>query len=189
MRQQAGEDFESALKTFKPPFDPRFVFLFSGHMIDHAGTRPAPLSGGQGAARGQGHRRNARSTGRRSRRPGASAAAPAAATPCSPRPASHRGLRLQLHIQFQEPEFLKASVSFAGVRWVERYDQLRAHDNTTLLVMPEELGRNCRRARTPTSATTCGSSIPPFPTDPRRCASSACGTAKAATGPAARSTC
>ena len=43
-----------------------------------------------------------------------------------------------MHIQFLEPDFLAASVSFAGQQWVDRYFALK--DRATLLVQPEELG-------------------------------------------------
>ena len=41
MEQQEEIDFASALKKFKPPRKLRYVFLFSGHMIDAPG-RPEP---------------------------------------------------------------------------------------------------------------------------------------------------
>lgn len=31
-------------------------------------------------------------------------------------------------------------MSFAGPQWVERFDRLKAHPDTTVLVMPDELG-------------------------------------------------
>jgi tetratricopeptide (TPR) repeat protein len=51
-----------------------------------------------------------------------------------------RGMRLQLHLQFAEPEFLKASVSFAGEDWVDRYFKLKESKLTTLFVQSDELG-------------------------------------------------
>ena len=41
MPLQEEIDWEWALKKFKPPFEPRCVFLFSGHRIDAPG-RPEP---------------------------------------------------------------------------------------------------------------------------------------------------
>jgi hypothetical protein len=39
-----------------------------------------------------------------------------------------------------EPTFLRKSVSFAPGSWTERYFKVKAHPNTTTLVMPEVLG-------------------------------------------------
>jgi hypothetical protein len=51
-----------------------------------------------------------------------------------------RGLRLEVRIPFDEPEFLQASVNFAGDRWRERFYAVKKHEKTKLLVMPNELG-------------------------------------------------
>ncbi|MGH8772587.1 MAG: hypothetical protein ACREV2_15645 [Burkholderiales bacterium] len=51
-----------------------------------------------------------------------------------------RGLRLEIYLQFAEPEFLQASVAFAGGEWVQRYYQVKANPLTKVLVMPDELG-------------------------------------------------
>ena len=130
---------EKEIAKTTPPWKPRRVFLFSGHMIDHAGRVPPrfPADKEPLAAKAIADMLDQLGAGAGDLAicGGACGGDTLFAEACLA-----RGLRLQLHIQFQEPEFLKASVSFAGVRWVERYDQLRAHDNTTLLVMPEELG-------------------------------------------------
>jgi hypothetical protein len=36
--------------------------------------------------------------------------------------------------------FLKKSVTFAGERWRERFDEIKGHDNTTLYIALTELG-------------------------------------------------
>jgi hypothetical protein len=51
-----------------------------------------------------------------------------------------RGLLLELRIPFQEPKFLEESVNFAGGEWRQRFYQVKAHANTNLYVMPDELG-------------------------------------------------
>jgi hypothetical protein len=51
-----------------------------------------------------------------------------------------RGLKLELRVAFDEPTFLKKSVSFASGNWTERYFKVKANPNTKTLVMPEELG-------------------------------------------------
>lgn len=51
-----------------------------------------------------------------------------------------RGLRIHLYLPFEEPEFLAASVAFAGGRWVDRYWRIASHPRTTVRLMPRELG-------------------------------------------------
>jgi hypothetical protein len=45
-----------------------------------------------------------------------------------------RSCRVQLHLQFCEPDFLRASVAFAGERWVERFHALKANPLTSIHV-------------------------------------------------------
>ena len=51
-----------------------------------------------------------------------------------------RGLRLEVRIPFEEPRFLRESVTFAGDRWRDRFYAMKANANTKLFMMPEELG-------------------------------------------------
>jgi hypothetical protein len=55
-----------------------------------------------------------------------------------------RGCRVQLHLQFNEPAFLQASVAFAGEHWIDRYHSVRNHPLTRLLIQPDELGPPAR---------------------------------------------
>ena len=50
------------------------------------------------------------------------------------------GLHLQIRIPFEEPTFLKNSVTFAGENWGDRYFAVKNNKLTTLFVMPDELG-------------------------------------------------
>jgi hypothetical protein len=50
------------------------------------------------------------------------------------------GLRLEIRIPFDEPTFLKNSVTFAGRNWRDRYYAVKNNRLTTLFMMPEELG-------------------------------------------------
>ena len=54
--------------------------------------------------------------------------------------ALQRGIKLELRLALDEPTFLRKSVSFAPGSWTERYFKVKAHPNTTTLVMPEVLG-------------------------------------------------
>lgn len=122
-----------------PPWKPDRVFLFSGHMIDRPGRTPLrfPPTAEPIAAQAIAAKLDALQAGPSDLAicGGACGGDILFAEACLA-----RGLRLQIHIQFEEPEFLSASVSCAGVQWVERYAQLKANPNTTLLVQPDELG-------------------------------------------------
>ena len=48
--------------------------------------------------------------------------------------------RLEVRIPFQETEFLKKSVNFAGDQWTQRYCRAKQHPHTKVLIMPDELG-------------------------------------------------
>jgi tetratricopeptide (TPR) repeat protein len=134
--------FDRALQNLSPPakrWSPRQVFLFSGHMID-APDRPTPrfpadkepiaakaiadqldkLGAGEGDLALCG---------------GACGGDLLFAEACL-----ERGLRLEVRIPFEEPEFLQQSVLFAGDGWRDRYYKVTSHPNTRLLVMPAELG-------------------------------------------------
>jgi hypothetical protein len=130
---------EKEIATTTTPWKPGKVFLFSGHMIDRP-SRPQPRFPAEKeliAAKAIADRLDAFEAG-----PGDLAICGGAcggdtlfAEACLA-----RGLRLQLHIQFQEREFLRASVGFAGDTWLDRYDRLKANPNTSVLVQPDELG-------------------------------------------------
>lgn len=51
-----------------------------------------------------------------------------------------RGLNLEIRIPFDEPTFLRKSVTFAGDVWRNRFYKVRDNPNTKLFIMPEELG-------------------------------------------------
>ncbi len=50
-------------------------------------------------------------------------------------------LHLELRLPFKIPEFLQNSVSFAGNNWQERFYQVKQNPNTTLSIMLDELGK------------------------------------------------
>ena len=51
-----------------------------------------------------------------------------------------RGLRVELRVPMLENEFLDASVNFAGAHWSDLYDRVKAHPNSKIFVLPQELG-------------------------------------------------
>jgi hypothetical protein len=54
--------------------------------------------------------------------------------------ALRRGLRLEIHIPFDEETFLAKSVDFAGPDWRERYFAASRHPHSTVRLAPKELG-------------------------------------------------
>jgi tetratricopeptide (TPR) repeat protein len=119
---------EREIARSTPPFEPRQVFLFSGHMIDAPGRVLAALPRRQG------------STGRRNRsRRRSTISAPGAGDLALAQAASGgdllfleaclaRGVRLQVMLPFEEPEFIERSILPAsnGEQWRQRYFALTA---------------------------------------------------------------
>ena len=102
-----------------------------------------------------------------------------------------RGVRVQLLLPLDEPEFIDRSVlpSADGEAWRERYFALKATLVDAPRVMPDELGplpqgRQCLRA-----LQSAGCCTPHWPGAWTRYASSACGTVAGVTAPAAPPTC
>ncbi len=131
--------FSRALNKLNPPWSPRNVFLFSGHMVD-APDRPVPRFPP-------------------SKEDSVAAAISATLEELNAGPEDlaicsgacggdllfdeaclARGSRLEMRLPFGEPEFLQRSVSFAGEEWSKKFFEVKAHPNTNVLFMQEELG-------------------------------------------------
>jgi len=132
-------DFDWDLKRFKPPFEPRYVFLFSGHMIDAPGREPPRFPADKEKIAAQSI----------TKKLGELDAGPRDLALCSgacggdllfAEACLRLGVYLQIRIPFDEPTFLKNSVTFAGGDWRDRYYAVKNNKLTTLFVMPEELG-------------------------------------------------
>ncbi|MFN2309556.1 MAG: tetratricopeptide repeat-containing protein, partial [Gammaproteobacteria bacterium] len=128
---------EREIAGCEPPLRPRQVLLFSGHMLDKPGRVTPRFPPAQEVIAAQAIAALLDELG----------AGPDDLALCGGACGGDilfaeaclvRGVQVQLHIQFEEPAFLAASVAFAGPRWVERYDQIKAR--ATLRVQPEELG-------------------------------------------------
>ncbi len=52
----------------------------------------------------------------------------------------NKGTRLEIRIPFEESEFLRESVTFAGDQWRDRFYIVKDHPNTNMLVMTDILG-------------------------------------------------
>jgi tetratricopeptide (TPR) repeat protein len=138
----AIEIVERELNRHAPPFVPRQVLLFSGHMID-APDRETPRfpSSMEAAA--------AREIGAAIDALGA-AARDLAISQCAAggdllflEAALARGLRCQVMLPFEEPEYIERSIlpSDHGAAWRERWFAVRARLADPVRVMPVDLGR------------------------------------------------
>lgn len=138
MPRQNDMDFERALKKFKPPLEPRYVLLFSGHMIDAPGRKEPrfPADKEKIAAGEIAKKLSELGAGKEDLAlcGGACGGDLLFAEACL-----QRGLHLEIRIPFDEPTFLKESVTFTGDGWRDRYYAVTKNPLTKLLIMPEEL--------------------------------------------------
>ena len=169
-------------------WQPRQVLLFSGHMIDAPGREPSRASR---PTRNRSPRSKIAAGARRSSAPvpriSRSARPRPAATCCSSRPASKRGVRCQVLLPFPEPEFIERSIlpSAGGDAGASATTPMKAK-----LAGPDADAHHARRARSAAEGRRSVRALQPLAALHRarraastRCASSACGTAAAATGP------
>lgn len=121
------------------PWRPRRVFLFSGHMIDapDRATPRFPPDREATAARAIAARLDQLGMGGEDL---ALCGGACGGDILFAEAALERGCRVCLFLQFQEAEFLQASVAFAGETWVERYYALKENPLVRVRVQPEELG-------------------------------------------------
>jgi hypothetical protein len=139
MPRQEEIDFDWGLKKFRPPFKPRYVFLFSGHMID-APSRSEPrfpTDKEKIAAQAIAKNLDELDAGPKDLAlcGGACGGDLLFAEACL-----NRNVHLQIRIPFDEHTFLKNSVTFAGGNWRDRYYAVKNNKLTTLFLMPKELG-------------------------------------------------
>ena len=132
-------DWGRVLKKYRPPVEPRYVFLFSGHMIDAPGRESPrfPYKKEKAAAKAIRSALDSMDAG-----PpdiglcgGACGGDLLFAEACL-----KKGMHVELRIPFDEPTFLKHSVLFAPGNWAARFDDVKNNPRTSLYVMPEELG-------------------------------------------------
>ncbi len=130
---------DAALAGLHEPWQPQRVFLFSGHMIDAPGAaRPRfPADREAVAAAAIAARLDELGIGADDL---AVCGGACGGDTLFAEAALQRGARLQLHLQFRETEFLRASVAFAGDAWIDRYYALKANPATRIRVQPDDLG-------------------------------------------------
>ncbi len=133
---------ERAIAKQQKPLEawtPRNVFLFSGHMID-AADRPTP--------RFPADRESVAAAAIEERLESLQAGAGDLAMcggACGgdllfARACLNRDMRLEMRLPFDVPRFLEKSVAFAGEHWRDLFYQASGHVNTSVLIMPQELG-------------------------------------------------
>ncbi|MFP3643350.1 tetratricopeptide repeat-containing protein [Paraburkholderia sp. SIMBA_054] len=128
-----------ALSQLEPPFHPGKVFLFSGHMLDEPGRTverfPDDMEDLVRCAIEQRLDKFGATEGDLALCQGACGGDLLFA-----QAALHRKLRLELRLPFDEPTFIKQSVSFAGQKWRDRYLDVKSHAATQIFKMPDDLG-------------------------------------------------
>jgi tetratricopeptide (TPR) repeat protein len=131
--------FDREIEKIQAPWQPRFVYLFSGHMIDSPGRKEArfPADKEKIAEEAIAKKLDELGAGKEDLAlcGGACGGDLLFAEACL-----NRGLRLEIRIPFDEPNFFKESVTFAGARWREGYYAVKNSPLTKVLLMPDELG-------------------------------------------------
>ncbi len=135
--------FDRALDRLQSPeqrAEPGQVILFAGHMIDKPGRQSPRFPPSQEPVAAAAIERILNEELK---------AAPGDLALCSganggdllfAEACLRRGLRLELRLPVDEPRFVDNSVAFAGGNWRERFYTVKAHPNTKVYIMPEELG-------------------------------------------------
>lgn len=135
--------FDRALQKLAKPenWQPRQVFLFSGHMIDAPGRQPPrfPAVKESAAVQKIGEALDQLGAGPEdlALAQGASGGDLLFLEACK-----ERGVRLQLLLPLEEPDFIDRSIlpSDGGDKWRDRFYRLTSGLNDAPLIMPDELG-------------------------------------------------
>jgi tetratricopeptide (TPR) repeat protein len=121
------------------PAEPARVVLFSGHMIDKSNRAQPRFPEPKADAAG---RRIFAELDRLGAAPGDLAISQAA---CGGdllflKACMACGMRLEIYLPQQEPNFLRDSVSFAAAHWQDDYDAVKQYPNVAYRIMPDDLG-------------------------------------------------
>jgi hypothetical protein len=120
----------------KPSRLPRFVLLFSGHMVDRPGRDP-PRFPNQKTPLACDAIRAALDEFDADDADLAMCGGACGGDLLFAQQCLDRGIAVQLYLPFEETLFLEKSVNFAGVEWTQRFQRVRAHQKTVLFVTPE----------------------------------------------------
>jgi tetratricopeptide (TPR) repeat protein len=131
--------FDQELARLTPPWQPKHVFLFSGHMIDkpdRAEARfPPAMEPFVKDAIAQKLDELAISADDLAITSAACGGDLLFVEACLA-----RGIHVEMRIPFDEPTFVQNSVAFAGQAWQQRFSAAKNNPLTKLVVMPERLG-------------------------------------------------
>lgn len=131
--------FDQELARLTPPWQPRRVFLFSGHMIDKADRAqarfPAAMEPLVKDALAKKLEELAISADDLAITSGACGGDLLFVEHCLA-----RGIRVEMNIPFDVPAFLQSSVVFAGEGWQKRFNAVKENPLLKVFVMPERLG-------------------------------------------------
>jgi tetratricopeptide (TPR) repeat protein len=136
---------DKELARFKPPVQPRRVFLFSGHMIDAKGRTPPRFPPEQEPRAAAAIRQTLERLDTGADDLGFCQGA-CGGDLLFAEAFLERGGRVELRLPFAEPAFIEKSVTFAKDetqvpdRWRERFVAVRRNPATTTLVMPDQIG-------------------------------------------------
>ncbi len=132
--------FNSSFEKLRPPWRPRKVFLFSGHMIDAPGRSEPRFPPEKEQIAAEAIYNVLREQGAGPEDLGLCGGACGGdilfAEACM-----KLGLPTEIRVAFDEPAFLAKSVTFAGENWRDRYYTVKNNPLAKLLVMPDELGK------------------------------------------------
>ncbi|HRH79900.1 MAG TPA: TRAFs-binding domain-containing protein [Thiobacillaceae bacterium] len=130
---------DTEIARLQPPWQPRRVFLFSGHMIDAPGRAQPRFPADKEAVATQAIAAKLDELGMGADDLAICGGACGGDTLFA-EAALARGCRVWLCAQFPEAEFLQASVAFAGGAWVGRYYAIKDHPLTRLRIQTDDLG-------------------------------------------------
>ena len=143
LRQQKQRLLNQSKKSARAPaslqWRPRQVFLFSGHMIDATGRKDPRFPPDKENVAAEAIAAKLDELGAGADDLGLCGGACGGDLLFAEACLVH-GLKLELRIPFDEPTFLRKSVSFAPGNWTERFCRVKGDPKTRLFVMPDELG-------------------------------------------------
>ena len=122
----------------KPSWQPRFVLLFSGHMVDTPDRDPPRFPNEKSPLVSAAIRNKLAELGANAADLGICGGACGGDLLFAQR-CLDRDMAVHLYLPFEEPLFLEKSVNFAGDEWIQRYSRVKADAKTSLNVMTDEL--------------------------------------------------
>jgi hypothetical protein len=120
----------------KPAWQPRFVLLFSGHMVDRPGRDP-PRFPDQKSPLVRDSIRTALDEFDAGDTDLAMCGGACGGDLLFAQLCLDRGMAVHVYLPFEETLFLEKSVNFAGAEWTQRFQRVKADEKTTLFVTPE----------------------------------------------------